>query len=286
MIILDGGETDTIAAYDPDTEKLILVKTHEGAADNVTFDLSLFHRADGPVRRWQTNTNGSLSYEEFTDISIVDQSLSLFMSANSVHTIEIENVELDGFENVLPGKMVTTDSVGEPGAGGQNATDGNTVNNFSRWISDDQPGTHWIRFDLGAEHSIRGLRFWSGENGFNIPLNNFQFQYRSGNQWINAISDSNNIQSEFISTFDPVKTSEVRLLVSEPDGAPVKLYEIETLGSLLGDVNLDGQVNLLDISPFVDLLSSGQYQAEADINVDDQINLLDVAPFVSILSGG
>lgn len=53
---------------------------------------------------------------------------------------------------------------------------------------------------------------------------------------------------------------------------------------LLGDVNLDGTVNLLDVAPFVNLLSSGNYQAEADINSDGAVNLLDVAGFVELLS--
>ena len=55
---------------------------------------------------------------------------------------------------------------------------------------------------------------------------------------------------------------------------------------LLGDVNLDGLVNLLDVAPFVDLISNGVFQAEADINQDGTINLLDVGPFVDLLSGG
>ena len=55
---------------------------------------------------------------------------------------------------------------------------------------------------------------------------------------------------------------------------------------LLGDINLDGVVDLLDVSPFVDLLTSGMYQAEGDINQDGFVDLLDVGPFVDILTGG
>lgn len=59
----------------------------------------------------------------------------------------------------------------------------------------------------------------------------------------------------------------------------------ESPHELLGDVNQDGQVNLLDVHPFVDLLNSGGYQVEADINQDGVLNLLDVAPFVDLLVG-
>ena len=58
------------------------------------------------------------------------------------------------------------------------------------------------------------------------------------------------------------------------------------LSILLGDVNCDGEVNLLDVDPFIDAISSGEYNAKADINQDGVVNLLDVDPFIAILSGG
>ena len=55
---------------------------------------------------------------------------------------------------------------------------------------------------------------------------------------------------------------------------------------LLGDINQDGAVNLLDVDPFVDLLTSSMFQIEADINDDGVVNLLDVGPFVDLLADG
>ena len=57
------------------------------------------------------------------------------------------------------------------------------------------------------------------------------------------------------------------------------------LPGLPGDVNCDGSVDLLDVQPFIDLLSSGEYSVKADINLDGVVDLLDVAPFVEILAG-
>ena len=57
---------------------------------------------------------------------------------------------------------------------------------------------------------------------------------------------------------------------------------VETV--LLGDVNLDGIVNLLDVIPFVVRLTNGSFQIEADCNVDGTVNLLDVDPFIDILN--
>ena len=54
---------------------------------------------------------------------------------------------------------------------------------------------------------------------------------------------------------------------------------------IIGDVNQDGSVDLLDVSPFVDAISSGDYQIEADMNEDGAVDLLDVSKFIDVLSG-
>ena len=55
---------------------------------------------------------------------------------------------------------------------------------------------------------------------------------------------------------------------------------------LLGDVNCDGVVTLLDVGPFVDAITSGIFNPKADINGDGTVDLLDIDPFVNILTGG
>ncbi len=68
------------------------------------------------------------------------------------------------------------------------------------------------------------------------------------------------------------------------------LPEIDTQGlvtftkSRLGDINDDGNVNFADITPFVRLLSTGDYDHKADINVDGAVSFLDIAGFVRLLS--
>ena len=57
------------------------------------------------------------------------------------------------------------------------------------------------------------------------------------------------------------------------------------MGVLLGDVNCDGTVNLLDVAPFVDAIMNGVFDPKADINEDGMVNLLDVNPFVALLTG-
>lgn len=78
------------------------------------------------------------------------------------------------------------------------------------------------------------------------------------------------------------------------DGSVVGEFEItnggQTLGIvpellvLLGDVNRDGFVDFLDISPFISQLSSGNYQVEADMNQDSVVNFLDISFFIAALA--
>lgn len=60
---------------------------------------------------------------------------------------------------------------------------------------------------------------------------------------------------------------------------------VSPIASLLGDVNLDGTISLLDVGSFVALLTNVSFQIEADINGDGVVDLLDVQPFVDLLSG-
>ena len=60
-------------------------------------------------------------------------------------------------------------------------------------------------------------------------------------------------------------------------------FKFWTFG-LMGDVNCDGQVNLLDIDPFIELLNNGEYNPKADFNGDGQINLLDIQGFIDALN--
>ena len=76
-----------------------------------------------------------------------------------------------------------------------------------------------------------------------------------------------------------------------PGGEVDEIFGVTTIvvegkKTLLGDVNCDGVINLLDVEPFISLINSGGFSTKADINEDGSVNLLDVAPFVDLLSGG
>ena len=56
--------------------------------------------------------------------------------------------------------------------------------------------------------------------------------------------------------------------------------------TVIGDVNLDGDVDFSDIAPFISVLASGGDQAEADIDQNGIVDFTDIAPFIGLLSGG
>ena len=67
------------------------------------------------------------------------------------------------------------------------------------------------------------------------------------------------------------------------------VYVAKFLDPLLGDLNLDGDVNGLDVDPFVDVLINGTddnaTRLRADMNSDGAVNGLDIDPFVAAVVG-
>ena len=53
---------------------------------------------------------------------------------------------------------------------------------------------------------------------------------------------------------------------------------------LLGDVNNDGHVSLLDVAAFVELLTNGGFDPAADVNGDGVVDLLDVPAFIELVT--
>ena len=51
----------------------------------------------------------------------------------------------------------------------------------------------------------------------------------------------------------------------------------------LGDANQDGNVDFLDISAFISILSVNDFLPEADINGDQVVDFLDIGPFIALL---
>jgi predicted outer membrane repeat protein len=74
--------------------------------------------------------------------------------------------------------------------------------------------------------------------------------------------------------------------VTDGDADGVARIDMGAFEVLRGDVNGDGEVNGLDVDPFVDVLLNGPSSATADMNADGSVNGLDVDSFVTTVVGG
>ena len=52
---------------------------------------------------------------------------------------------------------------------------------------------------------------------------------------------------------------------------------------LKGDVDMDGDIDFSDIPPFISVLQSGVFQAEADCDCNGEIEFADIPAFIAIL---
>ena len=96
-----------------------------------------------------------------------------------------------------------------------------------------------------------------------------------------SLPNDNNIFFGLI-TNEPINNFEIRSTAGGNDGIFVDEIYLDRI--LLGDVNNDGVVDLLDVGAFVALITQQEFQAEADVNEDGVVDLLDVEPFIEILT--
>ncbi|OBT61505.1 hypothetical protein VE03_09129 [Pseudogymnoascus sp. 23342-1-I1] len=98
MRILDGGNSNVVAAYDASTKKLVIVAANYGTAQYINFDLSGFSQrpAEGAaVVRWNTQIDGGDRYVQYTsDTAVSGSKFWSYFSTNSVQTFEITGVVL------------------------------------------------------------------------------------------------------------------------------------------------------------------------------------------------
>jgi galactan endo-1,6-beta-galactosidase len=92
MTIVDGGEGNTIAAYNASAHKLILVTANYGTAQWITYDLSHYTTVSGPITRWMTETGTGEKYQSHTDTALSGKRFWSWFPANTIQTFEVQNV--------------------------------------------------------------------------------------------------------------------------------------------------------------------------------------------------
>ena len=142
-----------------------------------------------------------------------------------------------------------------------------------------------IEFVDAQGNVLPGFEPFLGANGKESIILDGRDPGTTQDQWIprrvNAIAPPGAVQARVSLLFIQIANGPGAALFDD-----VELVRLSPMDFVLGDVNQDGFVNLLDVGPFIDLISDGGFLPEADINGDGSVDLLDVGPFVDLLSGG
>lgn len=97
MQIMSTPDDNTVAAYDPSLQKIVIVAANWGSAQTITFDLTHAKSAGSNgaiVPRWSTQTGGGDQYQSYTDTKINNGQFSARFSVGQVQTFEISGVVL------------------------------------------------------------------------------------------------------------------------------------------------------------------------------------------------
>jgi hypothetical protein len=133
----------------------------------------------------------------------------------------------------------------------------------------------WKLYIDGVLQELRegGTEYEKASQGpLDVPMQIGAIEAPKTNQWLNGIIDEVSIWDE---TLTQEQIQDIMMNGALPPAC-----------DLLGDMNDDGDVNGLDVAPFVDAVVLGPYDPCADMNEDDQVNGLDVDPFVAAVVGG
>ena len=131
-------------------------------------------------------------------------------------------------------------------------------------------------------HSLTdGVDFWDPSGGSITGVNLI-----GQPAWL-TVAESSPDSGVWVFSGDPTARDNLSFDVQIMVGAAAasRTVQLEIGGVLLGDVNLDGAVNFIDIAPFIERLTSGGVSAEADIDGNGSVNFLDIAHFIALLAG-
>ena len=109
----------------------------------------------------------------------------------------------------------------------------------------------------------------------------YSFDGPPGDMFGDSVQGSGDANGDGVDDF----TVFARSLNGAVDVGFATLFGSQISATILGDINLDGNIDFLDISPFISILTSGGFQLEADINQDDAVDFLDISPFIGVLLG-
>ena len=94
MTIIDGGsDKNTVAAWDHEASRLVLVTTNYGTPQRVKYDLSQIYRGKCPkeAQRWSTTGDSKKQYAEEQNVVVSETcEVDIIVSTNEVTTLELQ----------------------------------------------------------------------------------------------------------------------------------------------------------------------------------------------------
>ena len=229
------------------------------------------------------SANPGLPVEDFENLSSMVDAGGLELLGNSVDSLSDEGPIEPG--DILPGLIVTTIDDGLDGLVLLNpaSTEGVPSNSIGPNLFVDS-----LRLEFDEAVNAVGFDLYSFEN----ESGTVDVTFFNGNVVLATTTRTLGLNASFvgISTIGPTVSHIELSNESDVDGGMANgelVDDIEfrlTEPCLLGDINVDGWVNLMDVHAIITLIVNNEYECSADVNQDGAVDLLDIAPFVAIMN--
>ncbi len=165
-------------------------------------------------------------------------------------------------EVISTGKPIKSSSDLNSSYGASKANDGNIIDDASRWLSaTGQEYPFWLEINLEDIYAINGIRLYTGWDGYNKPINDFQLQYWKNGAWVDALTVTDNSDPAKYWGFETVNATKVRLNITKSSEDRTRVFEFEVYGKYISDCNGD--------------IGGNAYIDECDICVEGDTGLKD-----------
>jgi len=158
--------------------------------------------------------------------------------------------------------------------------------NFSSVIEFSPPIDGDGNYEINANNAFGPTESeWEFDCSIIVPMQGGSFRLPNGNTLITLTHIAEMIEVDSIGNiiWEYAYTGEANNYWI----ARANKYSLDYLeDDILGDVNLDGTLNILDIVIMINMILDGEYANIADVNEDGALDILDIVVMVNILVGG
>ena len=122
-----------------------------------------------------------------------------------------------------------------------------------------------------CENSVLPLVLDTSEDFINFDIRG---QFEASHKEIVIIGSDGNLLDRIVMDFDDITP-----YLEQMYDIIIQNYDT----SILGDVNSDGTINILDIVQLANMILLGQFEQTADLNMDGTLNILDIVLIANII---